>query len=88
MLQLPLRPASVVAAGHVQLLSERRFVLGLGVGIHEPEHVRAGVDYHRRGLLMDEGVAGLRRAWAGPDDPGADYVQEPTSTTGPAVVTA
>jgi alkanesulfonate monooxygenase SsuD/methylene tetrahydromethanopterin reductase-like flavin-dependent oxidoreductase (luciferase family) len=28
---------------------------------------------------MDEGVAGLRRAWAGPDEGGADYVQEPTS---------
>jgi alkanesulfonate monooxygenase SsuD/methylene tetrahydromethanopterin reductase-like flavin-dependent oxidoreductase (luciferase family) len=68
-LQLPLRPSSVVAkqATALQLLSGGRFVLGLGVGIHEPEYRRAGIDYHRRGQLMDEGVAGLRQAWAGPD---------------------
>ncbi len=90
-LQLPLRPSSVVAkqATALQLLSGGRFVLGMGVGIHETEYVRAGVDYHRRGQLMDEGVAGLRRAWSGPDtgdhDPdgshpdGSDYVQEPAS---------
>jgi alkanesulfonate monooxygenase SsuD/methylene tetrahydromethanopterin reductase-like flavin-dependent oxidoreductase (luciferase family) len=84
-LQLPLRPSSVVAkqATALQLLSGGRFVLGLGVGIHEPEYVRAGVDYHRRGQLMDEGVAGLRLAWAGPDAGGADYVQEPASAPVP-----
>ena len=32
---------------------------------------------------MDEGVAGLRRAWAGPDAGGADYVQEPASAPVP-----
>ncbi len=44
--------------------------------------MRAGVDYHRRGLLMDEGVAGLRRAWAGSagtEGGDIEYVQEPTS---------
>jgi alkanesulfonate monooxygenase SsuD/methylene tetrahydromethanopterin reductase-like flavin-dependent oxidoreductase (luciferase family) len=86
-LQLPLRPPSIVAkqATALQLLSSGRFVLGLGVGIHEAEYVRAGVDYHRRGRLMDEGVAGLRQAWAGigtgadADGDPAAYVQEPTS---------
>ena len=84
-LQLPLRPSSVVAkqATALQLLSGGRFVLGLGVGIHEPEYVRAGIDYQRRGQLMDEGVAGLRQAWAGPDPCGADYVQEPSSAPVP-----
>ena len=84
-LQLPLRPSSVVAkqATAIQHLSAGRFVLGLGVGIHEREYVRAGVDYRRRGRLMDEGVAGLRRAWAGPDEGGADYVQEPASAPVP-----
>ena len=84
-LQLPLRPSSVVAkqATALQLLSGGRFVLGLGVGIHEPEYRRAGIDYHRRGQLMDEGVAGLRRAWAGPDAERADYVQEPASAPVP-----
>jgi alkanesulfonate monooxygenase SsuD/methylene tetrahydromethanopterin reductase-like flavin-dependent oxidoreductase (luciferase family) len=80
-LQLPLRPPSVVAkqATALQLLSGGRFVLGLGVGSHEPEYVRAGVDFRRRGQLMDEGVAGLRRAWAAPEDGTADYVQVPAS---------
>jgi alkanesulfonate monooxygenase SsuD/methylene tetrahydromethanopterin reductase-like flavin-dependent oxidoreductase (luciferase family) len=84
-LQLPLRPSSVVAkqATALQHLSDGRFVLGMGVGIHEHEYVRAGVDYRRRGQLMDEGVAGLRRAWAGPDEGGADYVQEPASAPVP-----
>ena len=82
-LQLPLRPPSVVAkqATALQLLSGGRFVLGLGVGIHEHEYVRAGVDYHRRGPLMDEGVAGLRGP--GPAPSGADYVQEPASAPVP-----
>jgi alkanesulfonate monooxygenase SsuD/methylene tetrahydromethanopterin reductase-like flavin-dependent oxidoreductase (luciferase family) len=84
-LQLPLRPSSVVAkqATALQHLSDGRFVLGMGVGIHEHEYVRAGVDYRRRGQLMDEGVAGLHRAWAGPDEGGADYVQEPASAPVP-----
>jgi alkanesulfonate monooxygenase SsuD/methylene tetrahydromethanopterin reductase-like flavin-dependent oxidoreductase (luciferase family) len=84
-LQLPLRSASAVAkqATALQLLSGGRFVLGLGVGSHESEYVRAGVDYQRRGRLMDEGVAGLRRAWAGPERRSADYVQEPVSAPVP-----
>lgn len=79
-LQLPLRPAAVVAkqATALQNLSGGRFVLGMGVGIHEQEYVRAGVDYHRRGRLMDEGIAGLHRAWSA-DVTGDDYVQEPLS---------
>lgn len=80
-LQLPLRPPAIVAkqSTALQLLADGRFVLGLGVGIHEPEYVRAGIDYRRRGRLMDEGVEGLRRAWAGPDAEGTDYVQVPAS---------
>ena len=77
-LQLPLRRPDAVAkqAGFLQHLSGGRFVLGLGVGIHEGEYARAGVDFHRRGRTMDEGVARLRAAW---DDPGggSDYVQAP-----------
>jgi alkanesulfonate monooxygenase SsuD/methylene tetrahydromethanopterin reductase-like flavin-dependent oxidoreductase (luciferase family) len=77
-LQLPLRQPAAVAkqATALQLLSGGRFILGLGVGSHEEEYERAGVDFHRRGRLMDEGVAGLRGAW-GPSGPDSDYVQEP-----------
>jgi alkanesulfonate monooxygenase SsuD/methylene tetrahydromethanopterin reductase-like flavin-dependent oxidoreductase (luciferase family) len=80
-LQLPLRRAEVVAkqCTALQVLSGGRFILGVGVGIHEGEYRRAGVDYHRRGRLMDEGVAKLREAW-GPDHV-SDYVMEPSSPT-------
>jgi alkanesulfonate monooxygenase SsuD/methylene tetrahydromethanopterin reductase-like flavin-dependent oxidoreductase (luciferase family) len=74
-LQLPLRQPAAVAkqATALQVLSGGRFLLGLGVGSHEPEYVNAGVDFHRRGRLMDEGVARLHAAWDAP----ADYVQAP-----------
>ncbi len=77
-LQLPLRQPAAVAkqATALQLLSGGRFVLGLGVGSHEEEYERAGVDFHRRGRLMDEGVARLRGAWA-PQGPDSGYVQQP-----------
>ncbi len=82
-LQLPLRRPDAVAkqAGALQHLSGGRFVLGLGVGIHEGEYERAGVDFRHRGRLMDEGVTRLRAAWdgAGPGA-GTDYVQEPVSS--------
>ena len=84
-LQLPLRQPSVVAkqATALQLLSGGRFVLGLGVGSHDSEYERAGVDFHQRGRLMDEGVARIREAWSGPGDGTSDYVQEPASAPVP-----
>jgi alkanesulfonate monooxygenase SsuD/methylene tetrahydromethanopterin reductase-like flavin-dependent oxidoreductase (luciferase family) len=65
----------------LQLLSGGRFVLGVGVGIHEGEYERAETDFHRRGRLMDEGVAMVRAAWA--SDGPSDYVMEPRSTPVP-----
>ena len=87
-LQLPLRRPAAVAkqATALQLLSGGRFVLGVGVGIHEGEYARAGVDYTRRGALMDEGIAEMRRAWANPSEPPSDYVQDPTSSPVPLYV--
>ena len=77
-LQLPLRQPAAVAkqATALQLLSGGRFVLGLGIGSHEEEYERAGIDFHRRGRLLDEGVARVREAW-GPAAPGSGYVQQP-----------
>jgi alkanesulfonate monooxygenase SsuD/methylene tetrahydromethanopterin reductase-like flavin-dependent oxidoreductase (luciferase family) len=84
-LQLPLRRPAAVAkqATALQLLSGGRFVLGLGVGIHEGEYARAGIDYHRRGRLMDLGIAELRAAWAPGGDAPSDYVQEPSAPAVP-----
>jgi alkanesulfonate monooxygenase SsuD/methylene tetrahydromethanopterin reductase-like flavin-dependent oxidoreductase (luciferase family) len=60
----------------LQLLSGGRFVLGVGVGIHEGEYERAETDYHQRGRLMDEGVTKVREAWAA--QAFSDYVMEPS----------
>jgi len=83
-LQLPLRQAAAVAkqATALQLLCGGRLVLGLGVGSHEEEYERAGVDFHRRGRLIDEGVARLREAWD-PVAPASEYVQKPVGTPVP-----
>jgi alkanesulfonate monooxygenase len=84
-LQLPLRQPAAVAkqATALQLLSDGRFVLGLGVGSHQREYERAGVDFHRRGRLMDEGVTRIREAWSVSGDGTADYVQEPAAAAIP-----
>jgi alkanesulfonate monooxygenase SsuD/methylene tetrahydromethanopterin reductase-like flavin-dependent oxidoreductase (luciferase family) len=80
-LQLPLRHPAAVAkqATALQLLSGGRFVLGLGVGSHEGEYIQAGVDFHRRGELMDAGIATLRDAWATGSDPEVRYRQTPAA---------
>jgi alkanesulfonate monooxygenase SsuD/methylene tetrahydromethanopterin reductase-like flavin-dependent oxidoreductase (luciferase family) len=80
-LQLPLRQPAAVAkqATALQQLSGGRFVLGVGVGSHPVEYARAGVDYHRRGRLMDDGIAAMQRAWGSGHEPGASYPQQPTS---------
>jgi alkanesulfonate monooxygenase SsuD/methylene tetrahydromethanopterin reductase-like flavin-dependent oxidoreductase (luciferase family) len=67
----------------IQNLSGGRFVLGIGVGSHESEYVHVGVDFHRRGRLMDEGIAAMERAWASVEDPASRYRQEPSSTPVP-----
>ena len=84
-LQLPLRQPAAVAkqATSLQQLSGGRFVLGVGVGSHPVEYARAGVDYHRRGRLMDDGIGAMRRAWDSGHEPGALYPQEPTSARVP-----
>jgi alkanesulfonate monooxygenase SsuD/methylene tetrahydromethanopterin reductase-like flavin-dependent oxidoreductase (luciferase family) len=84
-LQLPLRQPAAVAkqATALQNLSGGRFVLGVGVGSHPVEYARAGVDYHRRGRLMDEAIAAMQRAWTSGRQPDATYPQEPTSAPVP-----
>jgi alkanesulfonate monooxygenase SsuD/methylene tetrahydromethanopterin reductase-like flavin-dependent oxidoreductase (luciferase family) len=68
-LQLPLRRSSAVAkqATALQLLSDGRFILGVGVGSHRGEYEAAGVDYTARGRLLDEGLAAMRSYWGAGD---------------------
>jgi alkanesulfonate monooxygenase SsuD/methylene tetrahydromethanopterin reductase-like flavin-dependent oxidoreductase (luciferase family) len=65
-IQLPLRSAPAVAkqAASLQTLSGGRLVLGVGVGSHAGEYEQSGVDYHRRGRLLDASILELRRAWS------------------------
>ncbi len=82
-LQLPLRRPDVVAksAASLQVLSGGRLVLGLGVGTHPGEYEAAGVDFHRRGALLDAGITAMAEQWSpDPDgDPGtvSRYRQRP-----------
>jgi alkanesulfonate monooxygenase SsuD/methylene tetrahydromethanopterin reductase-like flavin-dependent oxidoreductase (luciferase family) len=64
-LQLPLRDPVLAAkqAASVELLSEGRLLLGLGVGSHPGEYEAAGADYHRRGRQLDADIAVLRSLW-------------------------
>ncbi len=68
--QLPLRVPSAVAksASTLQLLSNGRFRLGIGVGQHESEFDRAGIDFHTRGAATDRAIGAMKRAWAQSDD--------------------
>ncbi|HEV3366444.1 MAG TPA: LLM class flavin-dependent oxidoreductase [Acidimicrobiales bacterium] len=81
--QLPLRQASVVAkqAATLHTLSGGRMILGVGVGSHPGEYEQAGVDYHRRGRLLDAGIVELRRSWASGQGP-ADGEPEGAGATG------
>ncbi|MGZ4785831.1 MAG: LLM class flavin-dependent oxidoreductase [Acidimicrobiales bacterium] len=78
-LQLPLRePVAVAkAAATLQSVSGDRFVLGVGSGSHQREYERVGVDFTRRGRILDAGIDQIRAAWADPDDDDW-YRQRPT----------
>jgi probable F420-dependent oxidoreductase len=66
-LVLPYRNPFVTAkaAATLQVLSGGRLILGLGAGYQKPEFEALGVDFHKRGALMDEALEVLRLAWAG-----------------------
>lgn len=69
MLQLPLRRTAAVAkaAGTIQMLSDQRFVLGVGIGQHRREFERSGADFARRGRDLDEAIVKLAECWRAED---------------------
>ena len=50
-------------------LSGGRLIVGMAVGYLESEFTALGVDYRRRGALLDEAVARMTAAWAGGPGP-------------------
>jgi alkanesulfonate monooxygenase len=81
-LQLALRSPAVVAktVASLQEISGGRFVLGVGAGAHRGEFDACGVDFSRRGKLLDLALDELQDIWAEGD---GRYQQFPTPATVP-----
>lgn len=62
---LPYRNPFVTAkaAATLDVLSEGRLILGVGVGYLRGEYEALGVDFETRGALMDEAIDTLKMAW-------------------------
>jgi probable F420-dependent oxidoreductase len=65
---LPQRQTALVAkqAAEVDLLTEGRFRLGVGLGWNAVEYEALGKVFSNRGVRMDEQIAMLRRLWTEP----------------------
>ncbi len=66
-LVLPYRNPFLTAksAATLQVLSGGRFTLGVGCGYQQAEFDALGVDFNRRGALMDEAIEVIREIWSG-----------------------
>lgn len=53
------------AAATLQVLSGGRLILGVGIGYQQVEFEALGVEFKKRGALMDEALAVLEQAWSG-----------------------
>lgn len=64
---LPYRNPFLIAkaAASLQMLSGGRLQLGVGTGYQKVEFDALGVDFAKRGKLMDEAIEAIRKAWAG-----------------------
>lgn len=53
------------AAATLQILSDDRLLLGVGIGYQREEFEALGVRFEERGALMDEAIDTIRLAWTG-----------------------
>ena len=53
------------AAATLDILSGGRLILGVGGGYQKGEFEALGVDFHKRGALLDEALETIRLAWSG-----------------------
>ncbi|MGR9091974.1 MAG: TIGR03619 family F420-dependent LLM class oxidoreductase [Gammaproteobacteria bacterium] len=65
---LPVRQTALFAkqAAELDILSQGRLRLGIGVGGNEHEYAAMGQDFHTRGARCDEQLTLLRRLWCEP----------------------
>jgi probable F420-dependent oxidoreductase len=56
---------SAKAAATLQILSDNRLILGVGVGYQKLEFDALGVSFEQRGALTDEALETIRLAWKG-----------------------
>lgn len=65
---LPQRQTALVAkqAAEVDLLTEGKFRLGVGIGWNAVEYEALGEDFHTRGRRFEEQIALLRKLWTEP----------------------
>jgi probable F420-dependent oxidoreductase len=77
----PLRPAVVLAktAATIDVLSAGRFELGVGIGWQEAEYRAAGVDFARRGRILDQLLEACRQLWT---EPAANFAGDDFSLDG------
>jgi probable F420-dependent oxidoreductase len=68
---LPMRNPFVVAkqAATLDVLSNGRLILGIGVGWSAEEYANVGADFRSRGKRMDETIALFRHLWSGRREP-------------------
>lgn len=61
----PLRSTAILAktAASIDVLSNGRFVLGLGLGAREEDYIEAGADYRDRGNRLTSQLQALRSDW-------------------------
>ncbi|EHI12448.1 LLM class F420-dependent oxidoreductase [Mycolicibacterium thermoresistibile] len=57
------------ALASIDVVSGGRLIVGAGTGYLRSEFAALGVDFHRRGALLDESLAALRAIWTDPEEP-------------------
>jgi len=63
----PTRETTLLArqAATLDVTSNGRLALGIGIGVRANDYQASGFDFHRRGKRVEEQLAALRRLWAG-----------------------
>ena len=63
----PTRETTLLArqAATIDVLSNSRLTLGIGIGVRKNDYDASGFDFHRRGRRVEEQLPILRRLWSG-----------------------